>query len=99
MTIIKKFDTGEIKPNRFSKKYIMFSILGLLSLVIIQIWVSNITLVYGEKFESTQNIKGTLLLENKLLENTISAESSLLEVATKSSDFGFSKPESIKYIR
>lgn len=82
-----------------SKKYIMFSILGLLSLVIIQIWVSNITLVYGEKFESTQNIKGTLLLENKLLENTISSGSSLLEVATKSSDLGFSKPESIKYIR
>lgn len=101
MTIIKKFDTEEIKTkaNLFNKKYIVLSILGLLSLVIIQIWVSNITLIYGEKFQSTENIKGSLLLENQILENSISRESSLLEVATKSFNLGFSKPESIKYIR
>lgn len=99
MTIIKKFDTDEVKPNKFSKKYIVLSIFGILSLVVIEIWVSNTTVTYGEKFESIQNVKKSLTLENQILENEISKNSSLSSVASESLDLGFSKPSSIKYIR
>lgn len=99
MTIIKKFDTEEIKPNKFSKKYIGLSLFGILALVLIEIWVSNTTTVYGEKFESMQKLKSTYLLENQILENEISKVSSLSSIASESADLGFSKPSGIKYIR
>lgn len=99
MTIIKKFDTEEVKPNKFSKKYIVLSMFGLLSLVMLEIWVSNSTITFGEKFESLQSIRKHLVLENQILENQIAKDSSLTSVASSSASLGFSKPVSIEYIR
>ncbi len=99
MTIIKKFDTEEIKPTKYSKKYLIMSITGLLVLVIIEIWVSNSTVTFGEKFESMQGFKKNLVIENQVLENKIAKSASLTKIASDSASLGFSTPESIKYIR
>ncbi len=100
MTIIKKFDTEEVvRPAKFSKKYIFLSIVGLLMLVVAEIWVSNSTVTFGEKYESMQGFKKNLVMENQILENQIAKQASLSKVASESASLGFSAPESIKYIR
>ncbi len=99
MTIIKKFDTEEIKPSRLSKKYIVLSIFGLFSLVMLEIWVSNTTVTYGQKFESLQAIRKNLTQENRILENQIAQGSSLSTIASSSASLGFSKLTNIQYIR
>ncbi len=99
MTIIKKFDTEEVKPNKFSKKYVVFSMFGLLSLVMLEIWVSNSTITFGEKLEVLQSTRKHLELDNQILENRIAEGSSLVTVASASASLGFSKPVSIEYIR
>lgn len=98
MTITKKFDPDkEIK--KFPRKYIVFIALILVMLVLVEIWVSNTTVAFGERFASISNLKKTLETENQILQNEIAKFSSLYNVATQSSQLGFSHPESIQYIR
>lgn len=98
MTIIKKFEPEEIKKG-FSKKYIALAVLGLLFLTVLEIWVNNTIVTYGEKFESISQLERVLLMENQILENEIAKEVSLNSLASKSAELGFSKAESIQYIR
>lgn len=98
MTIIKKFDTGEIN-QKFPKKYIFLIAASLLILVVVQIWTNNTAVTFGEKFEQLSKLQQTLKMENQMLVNEIARESSLEVVASKSAELGFSKAESIQYIR
>lgn len=98
MTIIKKFDPEEYS-NKFPKKYVVFAAVGILVLSIAQIWVNNTAVSYGEKLESIDKLKSGLEMENTFLENEMASELSLANIATKSSMLGFSKIESIQYIR
>jgi len=98
MTIIKKFDP--VEPNKkISKKYISLVVGGLFLLMVIQVWVNNNVVTYGEKFEELSALKKTLSLENQILENKIAKKESLTDIASKSAELGFSEPESIQYIR
>ena len=99
MTIIKKFDTKDIRPNKFSKKYIAVCLSGLLFLLIAEIWVSNTTLIQGERFDSMQIVQKNLYLENQILQNKIAKNSSLSKIDLESSSLGFSRHGSIQYIR
>lgn len=98
MTIIKKFEPEEIKKG-LSKKYIAFTAAGLLFLTIVEIWVNNTVVTYGEKFESISSLERVLSMENQILENEIAKDVSLNSLASKSAELGFSKVESIQYIR
>ena len=98
MTIIKKFDTEEIN-QKFPKKYIFLIVTSLLILVVVQIWTNNTAITFGEKFEQLSKLAQTLKMENQILRNEIARESSLEVVASKSAKLGFSKTESIQYIR
>ena len=98
MTIIKKFDTEEIN-QKFPKKYIFLITASLLTLIIVQIWTNNTSVTFGEKFEQLSKLAQTLKMENQILRNEIARESSLEVVASKSAKLGFSKAESIQYIR
>ena len=98
MTIIKTFETEDTK-NKFSKKYIIFSLTGLLILTLIEIWVSNEAVAFGEKFEKLSILEKGLKMENQILENEIAKNTSLSSIATKSAQFGFSQAVSIQYIR
>lgn len=97
MTIIKKFESQEGK--RFSKKYVAFIVFSLLTLVVLEIWVQNSLVLYGEKFEKMSELERMLKMENQILENEIAKEVSLNNLASKSAELGFSKPENIQYIR
>ncbi|MBI4036733.1 hypothetical protein HY386_02565 [Candidatus Daviesbacteria bacterium] len=100
MTIIKKFDTSEYQENswRKSKYWIPFGAL-LVSLTLAEIWANNTMVTYGERFETMSRIQNTLQMENQLLENEIAKQTALSNVASESAAFGFSKSESIQYIR
>lgn len=100
MTIIKKFEPEEPRSGFAGpKKYLAFLGIFLLGLILVEIWVNNNVIVYGEKFEKLSSIQKTLSLENQILENEIAKQTSLGNVASKSSELGFSSPESIQYIR
>ncbi|EKD85268.1 MAG: hypothetical protein ACD_38C00058G0008 [uncultured bacterium] len=98
MTIIKKFEPAEPRKT-FSKKYIALVVISLFVLMVIEIWANNNVAVYGEKLQKLSFLQKTLNLENQILENEIAKQVSLTNVASKSAELGFSKPESIQYIR
>lgn len=98
MTIIKKFETTEQKKD-FKKKYIGIIIGCLFVLMLVEIWANNNVVTYGEKYEKLSSLAKTLSLENQMLENEIAKEVSLSNVASKSAELGFTRPESIQYIR
>ena len=98
MTIIKTFDTEENK-NKFPKKYIILSILGLFMLTIIEIWASNTAVAFGESFEKLSLSEKNLKMENQILKNEIAKKTSLSNIASRSAELGFSVSQSIQYIR
>ena len=98
MTIIKKFEPEKEKKG-FSKKYISLVAICFFILMLIEIWVSNNVVTYGEKLEKLSSLAKTLNLENQILENEIAGRRSLNSVASKSAELGFSEPQSIQYIR
>ncbi len=98
MTIIKKFDPEE-NQKKFSKKYIILTALSLFTLTLIEIWVSNTMIAYGEKFEKLSALENNLKMENQVLENEIAKNAALVNIASKSAQLGFSSSQSILYIR
>ena len=98
MTIIKNFEP-EQQTKKVSKKYIGLTILSLIFLTTLEIWASNTVVAFGEKFDNLATLKKTLQMENQILENDIARHSSLNNVASQSASLGFSKIESIQYIR
>jgi hypothetical protein len=98
MTIIKKFEPEEPRKG-FSKKYLSLVIVFFFVLMLVEIWVSNNVVTYGEKFDKLSLLARSLALENQILENEIAKSISLNEVASKSAELGFSQPQSIQYIR
>ncbi len=98
MTIIKKFDTQQPQKG-FGKKYIGLIAAILFVLMLMQIWVNNSVVEYGEKLQKLSSLSKTLSMENQILENEIAKEQSLANVASKSAELGFFQPESIQYIR
>lgn len=98
MTIIKTFELEEAKKS-FSKKYIGFVVVCFSLLMLLEIWVSNSVVMYGEKFEKLSLLQKSLNLENQVLENEIAKKEALSNIASKSAELGFLRPESIQYIR
>lgn len=98
MTIIKKFEPEEHK-KKFPKKYIAAVVFVLLSLTLVEIWVSNTAVAYGEKFENLTQVEKNLMMENQILENQIAQNAALINIATKSAQLGFSYNPDIQYIR
>lgn len=98
MTIIKKFEP-ELPQKRISKKLAASIVACLFVLTLVQIWVSNTLVSYGEKFERLSSLEQTLKITNQILENEIAKKASLTNLATKSAELGFYKQGSIQYIR
>lgn len=98
MTIIKKFEPEEQKRG-FSKKIVSLIVVFIFALTLVEIWVSNTVVTYGEKFEKLSSIRETISLENQILENEIAKHTSLGSISSRSAQLGFSRPESIQYIR
>lgn len=101
MTITKKFETEEVAglKSKYPKRYIILALVGLLVLTLVEIWVTNTAVAYGEKFEKLTEAEKNLLMENLILENQIAKNSSLDSIASKSAQLGFINTLSIQYIR
>ena len=102
MTIIKKFDTGNLSkttPHVFSKKIISLISIGIFVLVVLEVWANNTVVTYGDKLESVTVLQKTLQTDNQILENEIAKKAALTNIASESAMFGFSKTEKLEYIR
>lgn len=97
MKNIKKFDPETQK--KFPKRYTILTIVGLFTLTIIEIYASNTVVAYSEKYEKLSVLEKNLRMENKILENEIAKNSSLISIASKSAQLGFSNSLSVEYIR
>lgn len=75
------------------------TIIGLSSLMLIEIWVNNTMIAYGERFAKLTTAEKNLRMENQILENEIARKSSFINIASESSRLGFSSGQSILYIR
>ena len=98
MTIIKTFEVEEEK-GKFPKIHIFLVSMSLIVLTLVEIWVSNTVIGYGEKFGKLSSLEKRLRLENQILENLIAENSSLVSIASKSAQLGFIDGQSIQYIR
>ncbi len=104
MTIIKTFEPEDDKKRNFflfqiNNKFVILTVLGLLALTLIEIWVTNTSVAYGERFEKLTDAERNLNLENQILENQIAHHASLNNIASKSAQLGFSYNSNIQYIR
>ena len=98
MTIIKNFEIEEPKNNFKSKKFLILTFLFFGVLILVEIWINNISITYGEKFENISKLQQALQLENKILENEIAKYSSLSEISSKSINLGMTKPKNVQYL-
>ena len=64
MTIIKKFEPEQPK-NNYSRKFISLAALVFFILILIQIWVSNTVVSYGEKFNKLLEAIGISAINTK----------------------------------
>lgn len=71
----------------------------LLVLLILEIWIMNRASIYGNKLGELQLIKANLTIENQLLENQITQNSSLKTIEEKAQSLGFTNIKSLDYIR
>lgn len=98
MSVVKKFKS-ENNNLVYAKKTIAFCVIAITFLLLIQIWVAHTTTTSGEKLKEIENLQKVLELENQMLENEISATSSLNNIATQAASLGLKPPKSIQYIR
>lgn len=100
MTIIKKFDPEKFEQTQFSKKrYVVLISILVLTLVIIEIWITHNLAKFSDKFDDIARLEESLRLENQILKNKLAQKSSILNISSQSAASGFSKPTNIEYIR
>lgn len=98
MTIIKQFDS-EQQQKKFSKRFTYPLMFLIVVLVIVEIWVNNALITYGDKLQNMLSLEKTLKMENQILQNEVARSTSLYNVATESARLGFSRSEKVQYIR
>lgn len=99
MTIIRKFEQNTEEKRKISGKIILPVIFVFVFLLIVEIWVNNTLVTYGDKLQNISNLEKTLKMENQILQTEVSSQASLNDIASESAKLGFSLPENIEYIR
>lgn len=100
MTIIKKFDTQPTKQHSSGyKKYTVFGVVILLTLGFLEVWMNNTVVSSGQKYEKISQMQQKLVLENQILENQVEKKSSLIEIATRSAELGFTRAKNVQYLQ
>ena len=99
MTITKKLEIEEENIFLKSKRLTVFVVIGLVSLIVMEIWVSHTTAIFGVKFKELQDLQGKLTLENQILEDQIASASALKNIASSSAELGLAPPYDIQYIK
>ena len=89
----------EEKFNFKARKFVVAAGVLILALVIVEIWVIHTLSGYGQKARKIEELQKNLELENEILENEISEQSSLNKIASSSASYGLDKPKKVRYIR
>ncbi len=101
MTILKQLEPEKeigqttLRPNRLT----LIAGFGLVALIVLEIWVSHTTAIFGAKFKELQNLQDRLTLENQILEDQIASASALRNIASQSAQLGLVTPSNVEYIR
>lgn len=83
----------------FRKKIIGLIMLIVAGVVVLEIWMVNRLATYGEQLSKLEEIKGSLITENELLENEIAEKSSLVHLEEKAKSEGFSPIKALKFVK
>jgi cell division protein FtsL len=83
----------------FRKKIIGLILLIVAGVVVLEIWMVNRLATFGEQLSKLEEIKGSLITENELLENEIAEKSSLIHLGDKAKEEGFGPIKALKYVK
>lgn len=75
------------------------SIFLIVTLVILQIWVSHAMITQGANLKKIEDLERQLTQENLMLKNDIATHSAFLNIASASATLGFYLPKAVQYIR
>lgn len=89
------------KNNKSKTVITLIKIAGatVLAIIFLEIWVVNRLSTYGDKIVEIKTAKAALEQENKILENEIAQNSSLLHIDQLAPQFGFKSVGNIEYIK
>ncbi len=80
------------------KRHIGMVLLLVIPLIVIEIWAVNRLSTYGEQISKLEETRAALEIENKILENKIAKETSLLNMVSLSSQLGFEVALNVEYL-
>lgn len=87
-----------IITNNLKKKAIILIAFMVLGGIVLEIWVTNRLVTYGEKIAEIQTAKSKLKMENQVLQNQISEHASLNKIRKYASNLGFKSGGKVEYI-
>lgn len=103
MKTVLPMDLYSTKENKFSSfkltKIIKVCCFIFVAIVVLEIWAVNRLSTYGYKIQEIEQAEVALNLENQILENKISQQSSLINIENKASDLGFATISKIDYLK
>lgn len=87
-----------IVTNNLKKKAAILIVFAVLGGIVLEIWVTNRLVTYGEKIAEIQNAGAKLRMENQVLQNQISEQASLNQMKKYASGLGFRSGGKVEYI-
>ncbi len=81
------------------KLLLIISGLGVLLLIILQIWANNTLASYGAKLTEIIELENQIKLDNEVMIARIAQLSSLYRIASQAAEVGFTVPKKIEYIK
>lgn len=86
--------------NKNLNKILLTAItVGILSLVLLQIWANNTLANYGSKLTEIMALEDQIRLDNDVITTRIAELSSLSQIASKSAEMQFVVSQKVEYIR
>lgn len=80
------------------RKLILILLLGLIPLILVEIWATNRLATYGQQISQLERTKKSLTEENEILSNKIAEKSSLNKSELHALNLGFQKVKNIETV-
>lgn len=97
---LKKIDKVAAGKTRYLNRKIMIpALIGLLTLLFIEVWAVNRLSSYGDKLNQIKSAQSKLELENQLLANEIALKNSLSFIEERSTLLGFLPVKNVEYLK
>lgn len=102
MKKIRLIQLAKTPDQRYLKRksaYVVSGILLFLSLSILEIWLVNRLVSFGQRMHQLMLAQTTLELENQLLENQLASKTSLNYLSLRSEQLGFASSKNVQYLK